>query len=124
MVILLFGSTIFVAAGLVFLLEPMIAKALLPTFGGSAQVWTAATVFFQAALLAGYGYAHLATTRLGARRGPLVHLAILAAPLLVLPIAVRGDALVGGAPPALAVVGILALSIGAPFVVVSASSER
>ncbi|HEY8238611.1 MAG TPA: hypothetical protein VIF63_04170, partial [Candidatus Limnocylindrales bacterium] len=122
LVIPLFGAGIFVAAGLVFLLEPMIAKALLPTFGGAPQVWTAATVFFQAALLAGYGYAHLSTTRFGPRRGPLLHLALLAAPVLLLPIAIRGGALVEGAPPALAVVGILALSIGAPFIVASATS--
>ena len=121
-VILLFGAAIFVAAGLIFLLEPMIAKALLPTFGGAPQVWTAATVFFQAALLAGYGYAHFATTRLGSRSGALLHLALLAAPLLVLPIAIRGGGLVAGAPPAFAVLAILALSVGAPFVVISATS--
>jgi hypothetical protein len=121
-VIALFGSAIFVAAGLVFLVQPMIAKALLPTFGGTPQVWTAAMVFFQAALLVGYGYAHLVTNRLGPRGGALVHIALLTLPLLALPIAIHGTEVVEGSPPALAVVGILALSVGAPYLVVSATS--
>lgn len=121
-VIGLFVSAIFVAAGLLFLVQPMVAKALLPTFGGSPQVWTAAMVFFQAALLVGYGYAHLVTNRLGPRRGPLAHLGLLALSLLALPIAVRGADIVAGWPPAFAVVGILALGVGAPYAVVSATS--
>ncbi len=121
-VIALFGSAIFVAAGLVFLVQPMIAKALLPQFGGAPQVWTTATVFFQLALLLGYGYAHFATNRLGPRRGPLVHAALLAVPLLTLPIALRGTELAAGASPALGVLAILTLSVGAPYVAVSATS--
>src|SRR5260370_42117379 len=57
----LFASTFFVSASLMFLLEPMIAKMILPRFGGTPAVWNTCMVFFQAALLAGYGYAHLAT---------------------------------------------------------------
>jgi hypothetical protein len=121
-VVALFASAIFVAAGLVFLVQPMIAKALLPQFGGAPQVWTAATVFFQVALLVGYGYAHFATSRLGARRGPIVHLALLALPLLALPITLRGTELAAGASPALGVLAILTLSVGAPYVAVSATS--
>ena len=118
----LYASAIFVAAGLVFLVQPMIAKALLPRFGGAPQVWTAATVFFQVALLVGYGYAHVAASRLGARRGPIVHVALLALPLLALPIALRGTELAAGAAPALGVLAILTLSVGAPYVAVSATS--
>src|SRR5687768_3409630 len=72
-VIALFGLAIFVSAGLVFLVQPMTAKLLLPTFGGSPQVWTASMVFFQGALLAGYAYAHWSIRRLGLRRQPMVH---------------------------------------------------
>jgi SAM-dependent methyltransferase len=120
-VIALFTAAIFVSAALVFLVQPMTAKLLLPTFGGSPQVWTAAMVFFQGALLAGYGWAHLSTRTFG-RRQPLVHVALLLVPLLVLPIAMRGLETAGTLPPALAVVAILAVSVGAPYVAVSATS--
>jgi hypothetical protein len=99
----LFGAAIFLAAGLVFLVQPMVAKALLPTFGGTPQVWTASLLFFQAALLGGYAYAHASVRTLGLRRQPLVHLFALLLPLLVLPIGLRGIELVDGLPPALAV---------------------
>ena len=120
--IVLFGLAIFVSAGLVFLVQPMTAKLLLPTFGGSPQVWTAATVFFQAALLVGYGYAHLSIRALGVRRQPLLHAALLFVPLLVLPIGLRGLASAGQLPPAIAVLAILLVSVGAPYVAVSATS--
>jgi hypothetical protein len=121
-VIFLYGLAIFVSAGLVFLVQPMTAKLLLPTFGGSPQVWTASMVFFQAALLAGYAYADLSIRRLGLRRQPLVHAVLLFLPLLVLPITVRGLDQAGHLPPAIAVVAILLVSVGAPYVAVSATS--
>ena len=120
--ILLYGLAIFVSAGLVFLVQPMTAKLLLPTFGGSPQVWTASMVFFQAALLAGYAYADLSIRRLGLRRQPLVHAVLLFLPLLVLPIALRGLDQASSLPPAIAVVGILLVSVGAPYVAVAATS--
>jgi hypothetical protein len=122
LVIPLFGFAIFISAGLVFLIQPMTAKLLLPTFGGSPQVWTSAMVFFQGALLAGYAYAHLSVQRFGLRRQPVVHAALLLVPLLVLPIALRGLDSASELPPAVAVVVILALSVGAPYVAVSATS--
>ncbi len=118
----LFGLAIFLSAGLVFLVQPMTAKLLLPSFGGSPQVWTASMVFFQAALLAGYAYADLSIRRIGLRRQPLVHAAVILLPLLVLPIGLRGLETASGLPPALAVVAILLLSVGAPYVAVSATS--
>jgi SAM-dependent methyltransferase len=121
-VIVLFGLAIFLSAGLVFLVQPMTAKLLLPTFGGSPQVWTAATVFFQAALLVGYGYAHMSIRSLGLRRQPLLHAALLFLPLLVLPIGLRGLNAAGQLPPAIAVLAILLVSVGAPYVAVSATS--
>ena len=66
-------------------MQPIIAKQILPWFGGSAGVWTTCMVFFQSLLLAGYAYADL-TMRLGARRQALLHAALLAASLLFLPI--------------------------------------
>ena len=118
----LFGLAIFLSAGLVFLVQPMTAKLLLPAFGGSPQVWTASMVFFQAALLAGYAYADLSIRRIGLRRQPLVHAVVILLPLLVLPIGLRGLDTASGLPPALAVVAILLLSVGAPYVAVSATS--
>ncbi|MCY7418113.1 MAG: fused MFS/spermidine synthase [Chloroflexi bacterium] len=120
--IALFGGAIFVAAGLVFLVQPMIAKAMLPTFGGAPQVWTASMVFFQAALLAGYSYAHLATQHLRLRRQAGVHIGLLILPVLALPIALKGTDAAAGMSPAFGVIVILALSVGLPYVVVTATS--
>ena len=65
---LLFAATLFVSAFLLFLVQPMVGKLLLPLLGGTPAVWNTCLVFFQAALLAGYAYAHAATAWLGARR--------------------------------------------------------
>jgi SAM-dependent methyltransferase len=121
-VTLVFAAAIFGGAALVFLVQPMIAKAILPTFGGTPQVWNAALVFFQGALLAGYGYAHVSSTRLGTRRQAIYHVAVLLLPLAVLPIALRGTGLIDQLPPAPAVVAILAVSVGLPYVVISSTS--
>jgi len=64
----LFALTIFASAFLLFLVQPIIAKQILPWFGGSAAVWTTCLVFFQAALLAGYAYADVVVRRIGMRR--------------------------------------------------------
>ena len=78
---LYFAVTLFVSAFLLFLVQPMVGKMVLPLAGGSPAVWSACMVFFQALLLAGYAYAHAATRRLGVRRQALLHLAVLALPL-------------------------------------------
>ena len=65
----------FLGAGLLFAVEPMVAKMLLPRLGGSPAVWNTAMVFFQAALLAGYAFAHFSTKAFGLRRHPLVQVA-------------------------------------------------
>lgn len=85
----------FVAASLLFLVEPMVAKMLLPRLGGSAAVWNTAMVFFQAVLLAGYAFAHLTLGWLGPRRQSVLLVAGLVLPLLALPIAVPS----GWTPP-------------------------
>jgi hypothetical protein len=119
----LFVLAVFVSAALVFTVEPMMAKLVLPILGGSAAVWNTSLAFFQAALLVGYLYAHGLQRLSSLRVQILVHLALLAIAALVLPLSVsralgdpRPDA------PALWLVGTLALSIGAPFAALSATA--
>ncbi|MCA1731505.1 MAG: hypothetical protein LC751_19520, partial [Actinobacteria bacterium] len=79
---ILFSATIFVSAALLFMVETMFAKFVLPSFGGTPAVWTDSMMFFQAALLVGYLYVHLTTTWLGARRQAVLHLVVVLLPLL------------------------------------------
>jgi hypothetical protein len=118
----LFASTIFLAAGLVFLVQPLVAKMLLPVFGGTPAVWAVSLVFFQAVLLAGYCWAHLSLRILPLRRQPFVQLPLLLAPFLLLPIAFASDADPGSHDPALWLLGVLALGVGLPFLAVSTAS--
>ena len=83
---LLYATTIFLSAFLLFQVQPLIAKIILPWFGGSAAVWTAAMLFFQTSLLAGYAYAHLLIGRFNAKRQVLIHGALLAVSVALLPI--------------------------------------
>jgi hypothetical protein len=119
----LFATTLFLSALLLFLVQPMFTKLVLPRLGGAPTVWSVAMVFFQAALLAGYAYAHLVIRRLPLGIGALVHLGALAAAALTLPI---GIAEVLGPPPqsniALWLIALFAISIGLPFAVLSASA--
>ena len=73
-VLLYFAVTLFTSATLLFLVQPMIGKMLLPMLGGTPAVWNTCMVFFQALLLAGYAYAHATTAWLGVRRQALLHL--------------------------------------------------
>src|SRR5947199_10581865 len=82
----LFAATLFASALLLFAVQPMFTKMVLPMLGGAPSVWSVAMVFFQAALLIGYGYAHLLARTLNVRPGALVHLGVLAAAALTLPI--------------------------------------
>jgi hypothetical protein len=116
----LFAATLFVGAALLFLVQPMVGKMILPKFGGAPTVWNTCMVFFQAALLAGYGYAHATTAWLGVRRQAAVHAALLLLPLLTLPIAVAPEwAPRGDASPVVSLLGLLLVSAGLPFLVVS-----
>src|SRR5215471_8108795 len=80
------AGTIFAGAFLLFVVEPLIAKAIVPWFGGAAYVWTACLLFFQASLLAGYLYAHLLSSRLAPVLQARVHITLLIVSLLLLPI--------------------------------------
>src|SRR5690349_9989336 len=118
----LYALTMFVGAALLFVVQPMVARMLLPKLGGSPSVWTTCVVFYQAALLAGYVYAHL-TARLAVRRQATIHLAVLVVAFAALPIAIAP----GWEPPAegspvARVLALLATAIGLPFAAVSATS--
>ena len=120
---LLFAFTLLVSAALLFLVEPMFARMVLPRLGGSPAVWNTCLVFYQAVLLAGYVYAHLTSRWLGPRRQAVLHMLVLLLPWLVLPIAIRGlGTPSGGNSPIPWLLGILALSVGLPFFVLAASA--
>ncbi|HMF11996.1 MAG TPA: hypothetical protein VKE94_06805, partial [Gemmataceae bacterium] len=121
--LLVFAGTLFTSALLLFLVEPMVGKMILPMLGGSPAVWNTCMVFYQAMLLVGYLYAHLTTTWLGARKQAVLHLVLMAAPFLVLPIAVnKALAPEGEANPVFGVLVLLTVAVGLPFLVVSASA--
>lgn len=116
----LYTSTIFLGALLVFGVQPIAARLLLPSFGGSPAVWSATSVFFQLALLAGYGYSFIVTRTLSARRQPLIHLAVLLIPLVFLPLSLAiGPSAQSSSAPALDVIRILTIGLAVPFVVAS-----
>lgn len=116
----------FLAAALAFLVEPLVARSLLPTYGGTSAVWTTALVFFQCTLLAGYAWAHLAFTALGLRRHTWLQVGsavaalafLVAAPLAVPSFARPPD----GIPTALWLAVVLGAMVGLPFVVLSSAS--
>ena len=119
----LFSATLFLSAGLVFLVQPMFAKFILPLFGSTPAVWNASLLFFQTTLLAGYLYAHESTRRLGVRRQSALHVGVMLVPLLVLPLGVPDDWLPPvDSNPVWSLLGLLAVAVGLPFFVVSTTA--
>lgn len=130
--LLVFALTLFCSATLLFIIEPMVGKMMLPLLGGTPAVWNTCMVFFQAVLLAGYGYAHVTTTWLGARRQARLQLAVLALPLVS--IVLNGlyfsgmlspnERLILGqeSNPIPALLLVLTLSVGLPMLVVCTSA--
>jgi SAM-dependent methyltransferase len=119
----LFALAVFVSASLIFVVQPMLARMILPRLGGSSMVWNTCLVFFQAALLAGYFYADLLQRIASLHRQMIVHLAVLGVGALALPLRISG--LLGDpwvSAPAIWLVLSLALSIGAPFAALSATA--
>jgi len=120
---LLYASTIFLSAFLLFQIQPMIAKMILPWFGGSAAVWITAMLFFQVALLSGYLYAHWSVRSLTPKKQALIHTLLLAGSLALLPVS---PALAwkptGTEEPILRILGLLAFSIGLPYFLLSTTS--
>jgi SAM-dependent methyltransferase len=120
---LLYAITIFVSAFLLFLVQPVMAKQILPWFGGSAAVWTTCLVFFQTALLAGYAYCDLTVRRLGPRRQMQLHSVLLVASLAVLPIIPGAQwKPLGSESPSWLILGMLAATIGLPYFLLSTTS--
>jgi SAM-dependent methyltransferase len=119
----LYAFTIFVSAFLLFLVQPVMAKQILPWFGGSAAVWTTCLVFFQTTLLLGYAYADLIVRRLSPRSQVTVHIALLIASCVMLPIVpgVQWKPL-GSENPSLLILGLLAMTIGLPYLLLSTTS--
>ncbi len=124
--LLVFTATIFLSAFLLFLVQPMVAKMVLPVLGGSPAVWNTSMVFFQAVLLAGYLYAHVVTRRLTPARQVLVHAFVLVLPLVAVTAIGRLPVLdprtlppPGATYPAIWLLGALALAVGGPFFVLS-----
>lgn len=120
---LLNALTIFVSAFLLFQVEPLIGKMILPWFGGVAAVWTVCLLFFQVVLLLGYLYAHLLSRYFGKRGQGWLHAALLAASLVALPILPKDSwKPVGPEHPALHILWLLVLTVGLPFFLLSATS--
>lgn len=119
----LYGTTIFTSALLLFLIQPVMARAILPWFGGSAGVWTTAMLFFQVLLLAGYWWAHRVATRLSARTQAALHITLLAASLALLPVVPAARWKPSGADhPVLAILALLATSVGLPYFLLSTTT--
>ena len=115
----LFTATTFTASALVFLVQPMFAKMVLPKLGGSPAVWNTCVLFFQTTLLAGYLYAHLTTRRLGARRQAVVHLVLMIAALAFLPLKLGEEYPRAGSNPAWWLLVTMIVRLGLPFFAVS-----
>jgi len=119
----LYAATIFVSAFLLFLVQPVIAKQILPWFGGSAAVWTTCLVFFQIALLAGYTYSDFVVRRITHRTQVKLHAALLLLSLAVLPIVPAAHwKPLGSEDPPLRILGMLVATIGLPYFLLSATS--
>src|SRR5688572_26557032 len=120
----LYASTIFLSAFLLFLVQPIIAKQILPWFGGSASVWATCLVFFQTVLLFGYAYADWSTRSLKPRTQAILHIALLGVSLALLPIIpdVRWKPGEDTSAPAMAILALLGATIGLQYFLLSATS--
>jgi len=131
----LFAATLFLSASLLFMIQPMVGKMVLPLLGGSPAVWNACMVFFQLLLLLGYQYAHHLTGKYSPRKQWAIHLLVLGLPIAAFflsitfgtrhsPIAIAESLAPGGdeSSPILSVLTMLTIAIGVPFFVISTSA--
>ena len=120
---LLHAATIFLSAFLLFLVQPVLAKQILPWYGGAAIVWTTCMVFFQFVLLTGYAYSHWLANRVPSPRQNLVHIALLVASLAFLPI-LPGEAWkpAGDENPVVRILLLLFATVGLPYFLLSTTS--
>ena len=128
----IFGATIFLGAFLLFLVQPMLGKHLLPFFGGTASVWTTCMLFFQVNLLLGYLYSHLLVNKFRGRRSMILHGSLLIGSiglLIVQAVVWSGPLLSGGFvktvgqwPPVVQILLILGMGIGLPYLLLASTS--
>ena len=120
---ILYALTVFVSSFLLFLVQPLIAKQVLPWFGGTASVWTTCLVFFQSALLAGYFYSDWISRRLCPRRQAALHLVLIIVAVLLLPIIPDASWKPSGdEAPSLRIILLLTATIGLPYFLLSTTS--
>src|SRR6185312_10316017 len=123
LLLLAYAAAIFVSASLLFAVQPLFTKLVLPRLGGSPSVWSVAMVFFQAMLLAGYAYAHLLTKYLSLRYAVGIHIIVMLAATVALPLSIAAS---WGRPPAQGeafyLIGLFTVSVGLPFFALAANS--
>src|SRR5712691_5654570 len=120
---LFYALTISLSAFLLFEVQPIIAKTILPWFGGSSAVWSTCMLFFQVVLLLGYVYAHLIHSRLAARTQATVHIAVLAVSLATLPIIPNASWKPAGiGHPSFTILALLAVTVGLPYFLLSSTT--
>jgi hypothetical protein len=118
----LYASTLFLSAALLFVVQPLAARMLLPTFGGSPAVWNTCMVFFQLMLLGGYVWAHVTDRWLGVRGQVVAHAVIVAAALFFLPFDIPLEGVQASEQPVRKLLWLLTLSLGVPFFCLSATA--
>src|SRR5579871_3298208 len=120
---LFYTLTIFLSAFLLFEVQPIIAKTILPWFGGTSAVWSTCMLFFQMVLLLGYLYAHRLHRTLPSRKQAIAHITLLAASLATLPILPNQSWKSGGVgEPSLRILALLAITVGLPYSLLSSTS--
>ena len=119
-----FPATIFLGAFLLFLVQPLMGRFILPWFGGGPAVWTVCLLFFQTFLLAGYAYAHWLSSRSSVRRQASIHVLLLAASLLFLPVLPRAESWkpAFSADPSARILLLLTVTVGGPYLLLAATT--
>src|ERR1051325_2521132 len=117
-----YAVTVFIGAFLLFQVQPLIGKYILPWYGGAPGVWTTCLLFFQVMLLGGYAYAHFTSSRLKPRAQAALHLILIVIALCLLPITPSDSWKPRGAgDPTWQILGLLAVSLGLPYFVLSST---
>src|SRR5580692_3920088 len=120
---LIYGLAIFASAFLLFQVQPLVAKIILPWFGGAAAVWIVCLLFFQVVLLLGYLYAHLLTRSFGSQTQGQIHAALLVASLLLLPILPKSSwKPTASEDPVFPILAFLGITVGVPYLLLSSTS--
>jgi SAM-dependent methyltransferase len=120
---LLHAATIFVSAFLLFLVQPLLAKQILPWFGGASIVWTLCMVFFQLVLLLGYAYAHWLSSHVRGEKQAYIHIALLALSLVFLPVMASPEwKPTGDDNPVVRILLLLFATVGLPYFLLSSTS--